>query len=97
MATDCRRYRSPGRIESESRSVKYSAERRGQRYTHIRCYYRPDLEDPQSVNIDGEQEVIRIPATAFLRSMAVLAWTAFRHPFSNTVIDLSTGKVISES
>jgi hypothetical protein len=37
---------------------------------------------------------IRIPPLAFLRSMAVILWSALRHPFQTTEVDLSTGKVI---
>ena len=33
----------------------------------------------------------------FLRVMAAIAWSAFRHPFTTTVIDLATGKVLAES
>jgi hypothetical protein len=37
-------------------------------------------------------EVARISLLAFLRSMWAIAWSAFRHPFTSTDIDLSTGK-----
>ncbi|HMC65526.1 MAG TPA: hypothetical protein VKI65_11365 [Gemmataceae bacterium] len=40
--------------------------------------------------------MIYISPLAFLRSMLAIAWSAFRHPFSTTVIDLATGEVISE-
>ena len=29
----------------------------------------------------------------FLRTMFAIAWSAFAHPFSSTVIDLATGQV----
>jgi hypothetical protein len=34
------------------------------------------------------------PLVALLLSMAAVAWSAFRHPFTSTVIDLRTGKVV---
>ncbi len=40
---------------------------------------------------------VRIPPRAFLRAMAAIAWSSFRRPFSTTVIDLSTGKVVREA
>ena len=52
---------------------------------------KPDAVDPAS------PEPVRIPPLAFLRAMAAIAWSAFRHPFSTTVIDLSTGKVVREA
>jgi len=36
----------------------------------------------------------RIPWWAYLRSMWNLFWSAIRHPFSETTIDLSTGRVL---
>jgi hypothetical protein len=41
-------------------------------------------------------EVIYIPPGAYLRAMWNLAWTAFLRPFTDTTIDLSTGKIIDE-
>jgi len=38
--------------------------------------------------------VIRIPPRAFLRSMWAIAWNTFRHPWTDTMIDLSTGEVV---
>jgi hypothetical protein len=32
----------------------------------------------------------------FLRAMLAIAWSAFAHPFSSTVIDLDTGRVRHE-
>jgi hypothetical protein len=43
-----------------------------------------------------EPEHIRIGFQAYLRSMWTLLWTAFRYPFTTTVIDLSTGKRLAE-
>lgn len=31
---------------------------------------------------------------AFLRSMAAIAWGTFRHPFSTTFVDISTGEAV---
>jgi hypothetical protein len=44
----------------------------------------------------NEPERIRIGLRAYLRSMWTLIWTAIFHPFTTTVIDLSTGKRIAE-
>ncbi len=52
---------------------------------------KPEAADPAST------EPVRIPPRAFLRAMAAIAWSSFRHPFSTTVIDLSTGKVVREA
>jgi hypothetical protein len=43
---------------------------------------------------DEMPTVIRIPWWAYLRSMWNLFWSAIRHPFSETTIDLSTGRVL---
>ena len=40
---------------------------------------------------------VRISPVAFLRSMAVLLWDAFRQPHRTTEIDLTTGRVVSRS
>jgi hypothetical protein len=48
-----------------------------------------DLESP-------DPDAVRISPRAFLRAMVVIAWASFRHPFSTTVIDLSTGEVVRE-
>jgi hypothetical protein len=37
---------------------------------------------------------VRIPPLAFLRAMWMIAWSSIRHPFTTTVIDLSTGKIV---
>jgi hypothetical protein len=37
---------------------------------------------------------VEISPAAFLRSMALIFWSAFRHPFKTTEIDLATGRVI---
>jgi hypothetical protein len=39
---------------------------------------------------------VRIPPRAFLRSMATIFWTAIRHPFRTTEVDLSTGRVVRQ-
>ena len=33
----------------------------------------------------------------FLRTMFAIAWSAFRHPFSTTEIDLVTGKIVERA
>ena len=41
-----------------------------------------------------KSERVQISPAAYLRSMAVLFWTAIRYPFQTTEVDLRTGKVI---
>src|SRR5437870_2388977 len=68
---------------------------------------RKDTDEQARLLLDGDPDepethhepvpdIVRISPTAFLRSMVMLAWTAFRYPFSTTVIDLSTGRIVSE-
>jgi hypothetical protein len=46
---------------------------------------------------DSQEEFapIRIRLWPYLRTMAMLAWSAFRHPCTTTVIDSTTGRIIS--
>ena len=46
---------------------------------------------------EEESQVIYISPWAYLRAMANIAWSAFRHPFTTTVIDLTTGRVVESS
>ncbi|HBI42764.1 MAG TPA: hypothetical protein DDY78_07890 [Planctomycetales bacterium] len=39
-------------------------------------------------------EVVAVRPSAFLRSMAAIAWSAFRHPRLTTEIDLTTGEIV---
>jgi len=48
------------------------------------------------ITSEDEPEHIRIGLGAYLRSMWTLLWTAFRHPFTTTVVDLTTGKRLAE-
>jgi len=38
--------------------------------------------------------VVRVPPLAYFKSMFLLAWMAFRHPFTDTYIDVTQGKVV---
>ncbi len=38
-------------------------------------------------------EVFHYSAWQFLYTMFAIAWSAFAHPFSSTVIDLATGNI----
>jgi hypothetical protein len=40
-------------------------------------------------------EVVYISPDAYLRSIVAVVWNAFRHPFSTTYIDLSTGDCVT--
>jgi len=41
-------------------------------------------------------QVFHYSPLRFLRVMLAIAWSAFAHPFSSTVIDLCTGQVYHE-
>lgn len=41
-------------------------------------------------------EPVHISPFAFLRTMLAIAWSALRHPFTTTVIDLTTGQVVED-
>jgi len=43
---------------------------------------------------EDQPAVLRIGPVAYLRTMWALLWTAFRHPFTTTYIDATTGKVL---
>ena len=45
--------------------------------------------------IDGE--VAEIGLFVFFRIMFSIAWSSFRYPFSTTVIDYTTGKIIENT
>ncbi len=54
-----------------------------------------DLQDNSSRKEQlSVQEVMSITPQAYLRSLVAIAWSAFRHPFSTTVVDLSTGESV---
>src|SRR5262245_51115623 len=57
--------------------------------------YRPGLS-LAAAGEAGEPELIRISLGAYLRSIWTLFWTAFLHPFTTTVIDLTSGKRLAE-
>jgi hypothetical protein len=42
-------------------------------------------------------EVFHYSPLRFLQTMLAIAWSAFAHPFSTTVIDLATGEVRHEA
>ncbi len=46
-------------------------------------------------DVPADEERVYISPGAYLRSMLAIAWSAFRHPFSTTTIDLTTGEVLS--
>ena len=56
----------------------------------------PSLSFAGATNNADETEHIRISFGAYLRSIWTLFWTAFLHPFTTTVIDLTTGKPLAE-
>ncbi|HTU20257.1 MAG TPA: hypothetical protein VMG10_19490 [Gemmataceae bacterium] len=53
------------------------------------------LTDPEKP--EAEPQLLRIPPLAYLRAMFMIAWSAFRHPWSTTTIDLATGRVVHRS
>jgi hypothetical protein len=55
---------------------------------------------PAEPELPGEPEPLTpvfISPLALLRSMLAILWSALRHPFSTTTIDLATGKVIART
>ncbi|HEY1191977.1 MAG TPA: hypothetical protein VGE74_30385, partial [Gemmata sp.] len=55
---------------------------------------RPDLGLALPADLEPTVWAVRIPPLAHLRAMFNLFWSAIRHPFSETTIDLSTGRVL---
>ena|ERR1017187_3584877 len=45
---------------------------------------------------NNECTVVTIRAMPFIKTMWALFWTTFRHPFTNTVVDLTTGNIIPQ-
>ena len=43
---------------------------------------------------DMETEVFYYRPWWFIRTMVLIAWCAFRHPFSTSIIDVPTGRII---
>lgn len=41
------------------------------------------------------EDVVTIPPSGYLWSLVAVVWSAFRHPFSTTYIDLSTGESVT--
>ncbi len=56
-----------------------------------RLYQKPEEYRPTSA------AAVRQDFAAYVRCMWSLLWTAFRHPFKATVIDWSTGQVLSDT
>ncbi len=52
------------------------------------------LRDAPAVTDEAESAVQFVSPKAFCRTMAAIAWSSFRHPFTTTLIDVSTGDVI---
>jgi len=58
---------------------------------------RPDVVLPLSPRAERRVFTVRVSPVAYLRAMWNLFWSAIRHPFSETTIDLSTGRVLYRS
>jgi hypothetical protein len=58
---------------------------------------RPDVALPFSPRAERRVFTVRVSPLAYLRAMWNLFWSAIRHPFSETTIDLSTGRVLYRS
>jgi hypothetical protein len=55
------------------------------------------LSEAVPLRLGARQEgvcVVRITPRAYLKSILAIAWGAFRHPFSTTFVDLSTGESV---
>ena len=55
------------------------------------------LESERIEKSQEEELPVYIRPGAFLRSMLAIAWSAFRHPWKTTEIDLTTGQVVAHS
>lgn len=53
---------------------------------------REELPSTASDEISGEK--IRLSAWMYLRTIFLMAWGAFRHPFRTTYIDMTNGEVV---
>lgn len=54
------------------------------------------LRAPELTEQSDPNMVFYYSPLCFFRTMLAIAWSAFAHPFSSTVIDLATGKVHHE-
>jgi hypothetical protein len=54
------------------------------------------LSEQTTIRFNGRHDdaVVHIPPAAYLKSLVAIAWGAFRHPFSTTYVDLSTGESV---
>ena len=43
---------------------------------------------------DSAAEDIRVSAWMYLRTIFLIAWSAFRHPFRTTYIDMASGEAV---
>jgi hypothetical protein len=55
----------------------------------------PETPDPSEILM--APPVFHYTPLRYLQTMLAIAWAAFAHPFSSTVIDLTTGEVRHES
>ena len=55
-----------------------------------------DSNPSRKAGADMESEVFYYRPWWFIRTMFLIAWCAFRHPFSTSIIDLPTGRIIRE-
>jgi hypothetical protein len=76
-------------MQSQSRIVE-----EGIRVMRTWILYRPEVLACLSPTVHAAVSDFRIPWWANLRSMWNIFWSAIRHPFSETTIDLSTGRVL---
>jgi hypothetical protein len=49
---------------------------------------------PEETESDMNIQTFYYSPWCFLRAMFLIAWSAFAHPLSSTVIDLKTGRVL---
>jgi hypothetical protein len=61
---------------------------------------RPEVRDgeelsaPTTISAADAPEVIRISIRMYLRTIFLMAWSAFRHPFRTTYIDMASGEAV---
>jgi hypothetical protein len=54
---------------------------------------RPTCEPPATGNADMTPQTFVYSPVRFMQVMLAIAWSALVHPFSSSVIDLTTGQV----
>ncbi|MBX9581604.1 MAG: hypothetical protein K2X87_14985 [Gemmataceae bacterium] len=87
----------PGRLRNVNSEIAAELESLCERAQDLIRYLvvaAPELDLEVPGHLVKSVWTFRIPPLAYLRAMWNLWWSAIRHPFSETTIDLSTGRVL---